>query len=313
MYDVIIAGGGPAGLQAALILGGARRRVLLCDTGEPRNASARTMRGFLSRDGHDPAELRRAAREELERYDTVELRAQAVVNAQRAEDGFVVTLQDGSEQLTRRIILATGVVDKLPAIDGLAELWGRSVFNCPFCDGWECRDTPLAVIGAGAAGAWYALHLTGWSRDLVLCTNAAPDEIADEDRQRLAAVGIAVRDEPILSVEALKEANGVRIVFADGAALERRAIFTRPPTRQRSDLAAQLACNALEDGSIEVNDFGQTSVQGVYAAGDMARRPSMPFPAAHVIHAASAGGVAAVMAQQELFYEEVASLAETAR
>lgn len=311
MYDVIIAGGGPAGLEAALILGRARRRVLLCDTGEPRNATVRSMHGFLSRDGFDPAELRRLAREQLEPYDTVERRQLAVAAADRAKNGFAVTLDDGGEELAKRIILATGVVDELPPIDGLVELWGRSVFNCPFCDGWELRDAPLSVIGAGAAGAWYALHLAGWSRDLVLCTGAARDEIADEDRRRLSGRGVSLREDPIVRVEALDETSGVRIVFADGAPLERRAIFTRPPTRQRSDLAAQLACKALEDGSIEVNDLGQTSVPGVYAAGDMARRPGMPFPAAQVIHAASAGGVAAAMSEREIFQDEVAPLATT--
>lgn len=296
MYDVIVAGGGPAGLQAALTLGRARRRVLLCDTGEPRNAVTGVIHGFLSRDGIDPVELRRIAIEELSRYPTVELRPIAVVAGQANAGVCTVTLADGVQETASKLILATGVVDELPAIPGLEHLWGLSAFHCAYCDGFERSDEPLAVIDAGPGAAFYALQMSGWSEDVVLCTNG-PAELPDEERARLSARRIDLRQETITRLEGDVRA---RIVFADGPPLDRYAIFIRPPTRQHSDLAAQLGCNALEDGSIEVNDFGQTSVPGVFAAGDMARRPAMPFPAAQAIHAASAGGIAAVVADLEL-------------
>jgi thioredoxin reductase len=301
-FDVIIAGGGPAGLQAALVLARARRRVLLCDTGEPRNSVTGVMHGFISRDGVDPAELRRIATEELRRYPTVELREVAITKA-RAENGrFAVSLPDGAGATGIRLILATGVIDQLPAIPGLEALWGTAAFHCAYCDAFELRDQPLAVIESGATAGFEALGLGDWSGDLVLCTDGGP-QLPGEDRAHLAAAAVAVRTEPIARVE--PDRDGVRIVFNDGAPLERRAVFTHPPTSQRSDLAAQLGCHALEDGSIEVNDFGQTSVPGVYAAGDMARRATMPFPAAQAIHAASAGGIAAVVAHRELIWAEI--------
>ena len=165
------------------------------------------------------------------------------------------------------------------------------------------------MIESGDNAGFYGMQLRNWTQDVVLCTNAA-GELPEEHRAHLAARGVSVRSEPIERLEA--GADGVRIVFAERKALGRHTIFIRPPTRQRSDLAAQLGCNALEDGSVEVNDFGQTSVPGVYAAGDMARRPTMPFPAAGVINAASSGAIAAVMADRELLLAEVEGAAPAA-
>jgi thioredoxin reductase len=302
MFDVIIAGGGPAGLQAALVLGRARRRVLLCDTDQPRNSVTGAMHGFISRDGLDPAQLRRIATDELRRYPTVEIRPLAITTAQARDGGFAVTLSDGQRETASKLILATGVVDQLPPLTGLKELWGTAAFHCSYCDGFEHRDQPLAVIDTTATASLEALGMRDWSAEIVLCTNAQA-EPTDEDRARLATHAIAVREQPIARLEPTNDR--ARIVFTDGPALERRAIFTRPPTRQRSELAAQLGCHALEDDSIEVNDFGQTTIPGVYAVGDMARRPTMPFPAAQAIHAASAGGIAAVIAHRELIWNEI--------
>lgn len=305
MFDVIVAGSGPAGLQAALILGRARRRVLVCDSGQPRNTFTGVIHGFVTRDGIDPDEWRRIAADELRRYPTVELRPVAVTTA-RSDDGrFAVTMADGVEEVADKLILATGVVDELPAIEGLETLWGRRAFHCAYCDGYEQSDKPIAVIDTTPGAGFYAQQLSGWSPDVVLCTNGRA-ELPDEALAPLDARGIAVRQEPIDRLQAIDDPDGgdpggVRIVFTDGSALDRGVIFIRPPTRQRSDLAAQLGCKAFdEDGSIEVNDFGQTTVPGVFAAGDMARRPTMPFPAAQVIHAASAGGMAAAVADMEL-------------
>jgi thioredoxin reductase len=308
MWDVIVAGGGPAGLNAALLLGRARRRVLLCDAGAPRNAPVAHMHGLLSRDGLPPDELRRIGREQLATYGNVELR-QAQVEAARPDgggDGFVVTLADGTGESARRLLLATGVVDQLPAIDGLAALWGRSVFNCPYCDGWEVRDQPLAVLGADQRALQLALHLTRWSDDVVWCSNGPlPAPLQEAAGAKLAARGVRLREEPI---SALEGADGQLkwVVFATGESVERRAAFLHPPTRQRSDLPGQLGCVLLEDGSVSVGDFGQTSVAGVFAAGDMARRPTMPVPGAQVVIAAAEGAIAAVAIDQDLFMNDLA-------
>jgi thioredoxin reductase len=285
MFDVVVVGGGPAGLNAGLVLGRARWRVLLWDAGAPRNAPVEHLHGFLSRDGLPPGELGRIGREQLDAYGSVELRQVEVEAAGTASDGgrFTVTLADGTRERARRLLLATGVVDQLPAIDGLAGLWGRSVFNCPYCDGWEVREQPLAVLGADQRALQLALHLTGWSDDVVWCSNGPlPVSLAEAGRAPLAARGVRLREEPIAGLEGA-DGRLARIVLATGESVERRAAFLHPPTRQRSALPGQLGCVLLEDGSVSVGDFGQTSVPGVFAAGDMARRPTMPVPGAQIV------------------------------
>ncbi len=303
MLDVVIVGGGPAGLNAALMLGRARRKVLLLDSGQPRNATVHAMHGFLSRDGMDPAALRQTAREQLAAYPTVQVRDVEVQAAAPEGGQFTLTLSDGTTEQARRLLLATGVVDQLPSIPGLGELWGRGVFNCPYCDGWEVRDQPLAVLAADPRNLQLALHLTRWSPDVLLCTNGTAD--LDEDARRLlAAHKVQLRQEPITGLDG---AGGrlQRVVFAESEPAERAAAFLHAPTCQRSDLPVQLGCALLEDGSVMVDDLGQTSVPGVLAAGDMARRPSMPLPGAQVVIAAAEGAIAAVAIDQMLSLQEL--------
>jgi len=301
MLDVLIVGGGPAGLNAALTLGRARYSVLLCDAGAPRNADVHAMHNFLSRDGTDPAEIRAIGRAQLRPYDSVEVRDVAVESARRDGDGFAITLADGTQEYTRKILLATGLVDELPAIDGLAPRWGHSVFNCPYCSGWEVRDQPLAVIGNGPTVLQFTLHLLQWSRDVVLCTNG-PATLSAPEREVLAACNVPLREEPIVRL-AGPDTTLEQLVFAAGPALTRRAAFLLAPTHQHSDLPRQLGCTLLENGAVQVSDLGQTDAPGVYAAGDMARRPSMPFPGAQVVVAAAAGVIAAVGIDRELAIE----------
>jgi thioredoxin reductase len=176
------------------------------------------------------------------------------------------------------------------------------VFNCPYCDGWEHRDQPLAVVGGDTTNVLLALHLVRWSSEVVLCTNGATPD--DESLRLLAARNVAVRSEPLSSVEG-NDTGLERILFEAGPPLERRALFFHPPTRQRSDLAGQLGCAFLDDGSVQVDDLSHTSVPGVSAIGDMARRPSMPVPGALVVIAAAEGAIAAVAIDQELLFESL--------
>ncbi|MEP6592795.1 MAG: NAD(P)/FAD-dependent oxidoreductase, partial [Acidobacteriota bacterium] len=179
-YDVVVVGAGPAGLSAALILGRCRRRVLVCDTGRPRNAASHALHGYLTRDGLPPSEFLAIGRKELERYDTVEFRPIGAVAAECIDSRFQVTLEDGTVALSRKLLIATGVVDHLPEIDGITELYGRSVFHCPYCDGWELRDQPVAIYGQGQRGVGLSLELTAWTRDIVLCTDGPAEIDADE-------------------------------------------------------------------------------------------------------------------------------------
>jgi thioredoxin reductase len=270
LWDVVIVGAGPAGLSAALVLGRCRRTVLVCDTGRPRNAASHALHGYLTRDGIPPLEFLDIARQELARYDTVQLRRVEVTDAVcHGDKRFDVTLGDGSVAHSRKLLLATGVIDKVPAIEGLRELYGRSVFHCPYCDGWEVRDQPLAIYGRGARGLGLSLELTGWSADLTLCTDG-PSELAPDDLARLARNGISVRDGRIARLEG-HAGILTHVVFENGDRLARRALFFTTGQVQRSDLSARLGCEINEKGTVRTGKYETTNLEGLYVAGDASR------------------------------------------
>jgi len=277
-YDCVIVGGGPAGLNAALILGRCRRRVLLCDNGQPRNAKSRALHGFLTRDGTPPLDLLQMGRDELRSYDSVELVHLTVMAIACKGPRFEVTLNDGRQIACRKVLLATGVTDELPQVEGLKELYGQSVFHCPYCDGWEHRDLPLAVYGNGKSGAGLALTLSIWSRDIVICTDG-PSEISRTQRRKFAGRGVSIREDRI---ERLEGTDGMleRIVFRSGEPLERRAMFVHTEQRQHSDLAERLGCNISLKRSVETGRYEITNVRGLYVAGDASRDVQLAIVAA---------------------------------
>ncbi len=298
MYDAIIVGAGPAGLSAALILGRCCRRVLVCDAGHPRNAASQGLNGFLTRDGVKPLEMRRIGREQLGVYETVEIRDVPALNAQRLDErNFEVTMADGAVLRTRKLLLATGVADQLPEIAGFEEFYGRSIFHCPYCDGWEVRKQPLAVYGRGQHGKGLALELTAWSRDLVLCTDG-PIELEFEDQERLARNSILVREEKLSSLEG---SNGMlqRIHFVSGEPLARRAMFFSTGHHQMSELAARLGCDFTPKGAVNTGPYETTSIPGLYVAGDASRRVEL------TIVAAAEGAEAAFAINTQLLKEDL--------
>jgi thioredoxin reductase len=277
MYDVIIIGAGPAGLSAALILGRCRRRVLICDSDLPRNAVSGALHGFLTRDGIDPLELRRLAREDLRNYPNVEFRQVEATDVSRTEDGFQVGLADGAGVSSRMLLIATGVIDILPEIPGIRQLYGRSVFHCPYCDGWEMRDRPLAVYGREDGGVEFALEMIGWSRDVVLCTdgwNPSPAE-----RERLERNGVQIRREAIAGLEG-RGGELTAVIFRSGPPLPRQALFFRPAQCQRSPLAEMLGCRVTDGGVVETGSLQGSEVPGLYLAGDASRSVQLAVVAA---------------------------------
>ena len=297
-YDVVIVGAGPAGLSAALILGRCRRSVLICDTGKPRNAKSHALHGYLTRDGIPPLDLLAHGRRELATYDSIELREAAVVDAEcRPDARFAVTLAGGEVVRSRKLLIATGVTDNLPAIDGIDALYGRSVFHCPYCDGWEVRDQPIAVYGRGSRGLGLSLELTAWSRDLVLCTDG-PSEIDGDGLAGLARNGIAVREDRVAS---LAGHDGIleRVVFAEGEPLARRALFFTTGQWQQSALATRLGCEFNDKGTVRTGKYESTHLPGLFVAGDASRAVQW------AIVAAAEGAEAAFAINSDLIQENL--------
>ncbi len=295
-YDCLIVGGGAAGLSGALTLGRARRKVLVCDKGNPRNAPAHEAHTFLTRDGTPPLELLKIGREQLKPYQTVEFQAVGVKEIKKTGARFEVIFDDGTSKNARKILLAFCVRDEFPPIENFADFWGRTVFHCPFCHGFEVRDQPLAIVGSGEATVEMAGLLRNWSRDLVACTNIV-GAISDADRKLLEKHKVPVREEKIVRFEG-EGGNLKTIVFETGEELARSGILIRVKQHLRSDLAQKLGCELTETGHIKVSAFGETSVAGVCAAGDVTT------PMQSIAAAVAQGSVAAGAGINRILSEE---------
>jgi thioredoxin reductase len=296
-YDCIIVGGGAAGLSAAVVLGRARRSVVVIDAGVPRNAPARAMHGFLSREGTSPLELLDIARSQLARYANVSLVADYASDARSEPGGFSVTCASGATLRGTRLLLATGVRDELPALEGLDALWGERAFTCPYCDAWEFRERRVGVYGSLHGAAGLAEELSRETSDVFIAATGR-DDATDEDRAWLAGTGFPIFDAPVVRL-ARDERGDVAIAFADGTSTACAALFLSVPLVQSSDLAERLGCAYGDDGRIAIDGDGRTSVANCYAAGDCAN-------AHHQVAFAAAGGAAAAMAiNEELLDREI--------
>ena len=302
MYDVVVIGGGAAGLSGALTLGRARRSVLVIDAGEPRNAPASGVHGFLTRDGINPAAFLEVGREEVRGYGA-RIQTGRVTSVERIEDGFVVNLEDGSSVGARRLLVTTGLVDELPDVPGVRELWGRDVLHCPYCHGWEVRDRPVGVLGSGPFAVHQALLWRQWTEDLTLFLHTAP-EPSDEDTEQLYARGIRVVEGEIDSLEISEDRlKGVRM--SSGEVIARRAIAVTPRLVARSNVLAGLGLEATahpmgaEVGEqIDSDATGLTTVPGVWVAGNVADL------IAQVVGAANAGVMAGAAINADLIAED---------
>lgn len=304
-WDTIVVGGGPAGLSAALVLGRARRRVLVFDDGEPRNATVRTSHGFLSRDGVNPLELLAIAREQLAPYDGVRIAQGKVDELTKTNDEFIARCTDGREYRARTAVIASGLCDNLPEIEGLPELWGKSVFTCPYCDGWEFRDKPIATLGTTRTSIELAMELYGWTHDIVVCSHLETP-VSAEERAWAEASAVRVKDANIRRLHGNGNGDLHEIEFEDGERIRRDALFLSAPLRQACGLPESLGCAITTQGSIAVDPEYRTSVEGCYAAGDAVTH-------LHQIAISVASGArAAITLNNDLLSEEARRLRESA-
>ena len=270
-YDVVIVGGGPAGLSAAIVLGRCRRRVFLCDERQPRNQASRAVHCLLGHEGTLPGDLLVRGRFELERYTTVESHAGRVTEITPSRNQFSVVCADGLTLRARKVLLTTGLTDEVPRLEGIELLYGRSVHHCPYCDGFEHRDQPLAVYGVGDKGAGLALMMKQWSSDVVLCTDG-PSQVSSVMQARLQQRGIPLYSETIAKLEGTDDGILQKIHLQSGETLKRTAIFFSTGCHQSSDLSAALGCVRDEKGGIVTDPVTEeSSVRGVYVAGDASR------------------------------------------
>ena len=292
-YDVAVVGGGAAGLSAALVLGRARRKVAVVDAGRPRNGPAAHMQGFLSRDGMPPSDLLASARAEVLGYG-VELVEDEVVEI---TTGFTLRLGSGSSIAARRVLVATGAVDELPDILGAHERWGRDFLHCPYCHGWEVRDQPIGVLGIGPGSVDHAQLLRQWSGDVIFFAHTYP--MTAGERAALDARDIPVIDGLVARLSIVDDRIAA-VELTDGRSVPRTAVFIRPALHAHQDgLLAKLDCEVDAGGFARVDATGQSSVPGVWVAGNATN------PRAQVITAAGEGSAAAIAINADLVEEDV--------
>ncbi|MGW1786021.1 NAD(P)/FAD-dependent oxidoreductase [Streptomyces sp. NPDC002143] len=301
-YEVIVVGGGAAGLSAALVLGRARRRTLVVDAGEPRNAPAAHMQGFLSRDGMPPAEFLAVGREEIARYGVQLVHDRAVDVTAGEGEGFAVRLAAGRTVHARQLVVATGLKDELPPVEGVAERFGRDVVHCPYCHGWEVRDQAFGVLATTPMSVHQALIVTQWSKDVTLFLHTVAEAgLTDEDRRRLAAAGVAVVPGEVAGLVVEDDRlTGVRC--ADGRVFDREVLFVAPRAVPQTDLLSRLGAEMSETpfGAYPVVDGrGLTTVPGLWAAGN-----ASGF-AEQVVNAASRGYRAGAAINGELLMTDL--------
>jgi len=289
MYDVVIIGGGPAGLSAALVLGRARRKVALVDSGEPRNAAAHEAHGFLTRDGVAPGELLRLGREEVTGYG-VSLLDDRVVSV---AGGFTVTLESGRELAAKKLLVTAGLRDELPDVPGVAELWGDQVHFCPYCHGYEVHDDQVGVVADGPLGVVKAVMLREWAPDVVLFPGDY--QLTCDEAAQLGTRGIAVEAGKVTRL-VVEDGRLTGIELADGRTVVRTAVFVNPTFVPRDTLLKDLGCDLDDQGRVRVDADGRTGVDGVWAAGNVVD------PRAQLISSAGAGAAAAVAINHDLIF-----------
>lgn len=298
MLDCIIIGGGPAGLNAALVLGRARRDTVLFDNDQARNKVTHESHGFITRDGVTPKEFRDAAHNDIRKYPSVKIEKKTIVEVMKENNGFfTVRTEDGQTFTSKKLMFATGLKERLPDIKGIRDFYGKSLFSCPYCDGWEQRDQPLVLISENAHAVHMAKMIYQWSKDLIICTNGQK-VISEEDRKLFEHKGIIVKEEKISRLSGT-DGKLEKIIFEDEHEIIRTGGFVTTELYQGNQFGSSLGCELNENSGIIVDVLGKTNIAGVFAAGDT----SFSGPSQLII-AASEGVRAAAGVNSELTMEE---------
>lgn len=298
LFDCAIIGGGPAGLNAALVLGRARRNTLLFDNNNPRNAVTQESHGFITRDGVKPREFREIAHKEIGKYPSVIFEEKQITLVSKSDCLFELVTSENEIYQSKTIIISTGLKDNLPKIENISDYYGKSLFNCPYCDGWELRDKPLVVIiDDQVQGFHFIQTIYNWSKDLVVCTNGKPFQ-SSEQKRLIQNKGIKIIENKIKSFVG-ENGQVEKAVFENEESLNIQGGFVLPRLTQSSDIAKQLGCEYNSLGGISTDSYGRTNIKGVYAAGDA----SIIAPAQLII-AAAEGLQAAVGVNRDLIETE---------
>jgi thioredoxin reductase len=298
LYDCAIIGGGPAGLNAGLVLGRARRNTILFDNNNPRNAVTQESHGFITRDGTKPKEFREIAHREIGKYPSVVIQKEEVTSVTKNNQLFELVTSEKELYQSRNIIISSGLKDVLPDIENISDYYGKSLFNCPYCDGWELRDKPLVVVVDDQVQGFHFIQtIYNWSKDLVVCTNGKSFQ-NPEQKRLIQNKGIKIMENKIRNFVG-KDGQMEKIIFENGESVEREGGFVLPQLIQSSNFAKQLGCEYNPLGGVSVDSYGRTNIQGVYAAGDA----SVIAPAQLII-AAAEGLRAAVGVNRDLIQKE---------
>ncbi|WP_168120053.1 NAD(P)/FAD-dependent oxidoreductase [Paenibacillus sp. HB172176] len=296
--DVAIIGGGPSGLSAALVLGRARKKVIVIDAAAPRNRVTHEVHGYLTRDRITPSEFRRIAKEEIGVYPTVQFVTDTAESVEGEDGAFRITTGRGETFLSKKLLFATGMKDLPIETRGLSEVYGRSAFVCPYCDGWEHRDQKLAIIAKGEGALHLAKLLKGWTSRIVVCTDGTGEDgpMTSEQREELERHDVSVYETPIRMIES--NAGMVeRIVLENETQIMCTGIFFAPKLAPGSSLPQSLGCEMTETGAVVIDDFGKTNVPGVYSSGDASSRLYQ------AVAAAASGSFTAAAINNELCME----------
>ncbi|KQL50525.1 pyridine nucleotide-disulfide oxidoreductase [Heyndrickxia shackletonii] len=298
ILDCAIIGGGPAGLNAALVLGRARRNVILFDNSRSRNAVTQESHGFITRDGVDPSEFRNLAHQDISKYPSVKIKDSKIQEVKRESPSlFQLITQEGHSYLSRKILIASGLKESLPNVNNIKDYYGKSIFSCPYCDGWELREQPLVIISENQHASHLAKMVYQWSKDLIVCTNGHKI-LSESEEMLLKKKGIRIMEERIVNLIG-SDGKLEKVVFEDGTEVNRTGGFVTTDLVQPNEFAISLGCKLNKSGGIIVDALGRTNVEGVYAAGDT----TLNGPSQLIISAAE-GSRAAMGINYEFTMEE---------